>query len=284
MESQKIFIFGSTGYFGRHFSDFFKSKGWKVLSERVEITNLSAVREVLKKYSPDIVLNCAGKTGTPNVDWCETHKAETMSVNVTGALNIAITCDELKLYFAHLGSGCVYQGDNKSKGFAETDEPNFYGSFYSRTKLYSEKLLAEFNPLQLRVRIPIEGVSHPKNVIDKLLKYERVVCIENSFTIVEDFIPAAFELMERGERGIFNMTNVGFMDHKFLMEKYREIVAPSRKFEYMDLEGLKKVTLAARSNCVLNTDKREALGIHMPEIQGRIPEILNNYKKQKLSV
>jgi len=234
----KIYIFGATGYFGSHFVDFFKKKGWEVFTNRVDIRDLSAVETALEKTKPEVVFNCAGVTGTPNVDWCETHKEETALININGVINLAATCKKLNIYFAHLGSGCVYAGNGgRENGFLETDEPNFDGSFYSRTKAASEKIIADMDALQLRVRIPIEGKPNRKNVIDKLLKYDRVVNIENSFTIVEDFIPAAYELIQRRETGIFNMTNAGSMDHKFLMESYRTIVDPSRTFEYMDEAG-----------------------------------------------
>lgn len=275
----KVYVFGATGYFGSHFVKYFQDKKWEVLTERVDIRDFGAVQKILEKTKPAVVLNCAGVTGTPNVDWCETHKEETALININGAINLASACSKLNIYFAHLGSGCVYSGDGGRKnGFLEIDEPNFEGSFYSRTKAVSEKIIDEMNALQLRVRIPIEGKSHAKNVIDKLLNYPKIVNIENSFTIVEDFIPATYELIKRREKGIFNMTNKGSMNHKFLMENYRKIMDLDQKFEYMDEEGLAKVTCAARSNCVLDTEKRERLGISMPEIKERILKILKNYK------
>jgi hypothetical protein len=38
-----------------------------------------------------------------------------------------------------------------------------------------------------------------------------------------------------------------------------------------------------RSNCVLNTDKREALGIHMPPIGESVRRALKSYKTAKLA-
>jgi len=275
-----IFIFGSTWYFGAKFKTYFEQKWWKVFSERVDIRDLSAVSDILEKYNPDVVLNSAGITGVPNVDWCESNKGETMAVNVNWAVNIAVVCEKLNKYFIHIGSGCIYEWNWwKVYWFTEEDAPNFWGSFYSRTKMISEKLLEEFNPLQLRVRIPVEWKSFRKNVIDKLLKYEKVVTIDNSFTIVEDFIPAAFKLIEKWERGIFNMTNVGYMDHEYLMENYRKIVDPTRNFTYMNVEELKQYTCAARSNCVLDSSKREKLWISMPDVKVRVLEILKYYQE-----
>ncbi len=283
----KIYIFGATGYLGSHFVEYFNQKNWEVFTDRVDIRDLSLIEKALDTTQPDVVLNCAGVTGTPNVDWCETHKEAAALININGAINLASACNLKNIYFAHVGSGCVYEGDGgRENGFLETDEPNFGGSFYSRTKAASEKMITDITnnkALQLRVRIPIEGKSHAKNVIDKLLKYERVASIPNSFTIVEDFIPASYQLIEQQEKGIFNMTNVGWMDHKFLMEKYREIVDSTKTFEYMDEAGLAAVTCAARSNCILDTDKREKLKISMPDIKERIPAILEAYKQSLLA-
>ncbi len=278
----KIYIFGANGYLGSHFAEYYQKQGDTVFTDRVDIRDYSAVLRALEKTKPDIVINAAGKTGTPNVDWCESNKAETALVNINGALNIAGVCDLLGIYMVHIGSGCIYAGHGGSgNGFTEEEPANFGGSYYSRTKAVSETMLEEFNILQLRVRIPIEGKSYRKNVIDKLKNYDRVVSIENSFTVVEDFIPASAELIRRKERGIFNMTNVGSMDHKFLMELYRDIVDPERTFDYMTEAELNAITKAPRSNCTLDVTKRENLGIHMPEIKERMPEILEAYKRNQ---
>jgi len=272
-----VYIFGSGGYFGSHFTEYFKSKGWDVITDRVDVRNFEDVKNALISKKPDVVLNCAGRTGVPNVDWCESHKEETMTVNVQGALNVICAASELNIYAVHVSSGCIYEGDNNGKGFTEEDTPNFYGSFYSRTKIYSEQALKEFNPLQLRVRIPIEGKSCSKNVINKLLNYDKIISVENSFTIIEDFLPSSYALIEQKVQGVFNMTNEGSMDHEFLMNNYTEIVDNNKKFEVMSLDDLNQITCAARSNCVLNTGKQKEYNILMPNIKQRIPEIMKMY-------
>ena len=274
-----VFIFGSSGYFGSHFETFFKQKSWNIIKNTADISDYTEVEKILRLHNPDVVINAAGKTGTPNVDWCESHKEETMKVNVQGALNIVSVCHSMDIYCVHIGSGCIYTGDNNQKGFSEEDPANFYGSFYSRTKIYSENALKEFNPLQLRVRIPLEGKAHSKNVINKLLQYERIISEENSFTIVEDFLEASYQLIQRKERGIFNMTNHGSMNHEFLLSEYQKIIDPDKKFSFMSLSELAKSTKAPRSNCVLTTHKLESLGIIMPDIKKRVPEILKDYLK-----
>ena len=40
--------------------------------------NRESVLADLEKYKPTHVLNCAGCTGRPNVDWCESNKETTV--------------------------------------------------------------------------------------------------------------------------------------------------------------------------------------------------------------
>ncbi len=276
---ERILLFGSTGFIGSHFKEALEEKGYEVYGPRVEVTDISDVQKAFTEIRPNIVVNATGKTGTPNVDWCETHPVETLTVNVGGSLNIAAVAQDMGVYMVQLSSGCVYNGDKGGKGYLETDEPNYFGSLYSRSRVYSEKLLREFpNVLQLRVRIPITGKSHPKNLIDKLLRYPKMINVPNSCTVIEDFIPAAIHLMEKGKKGIFNMTNIGAMDHKSIMEMYKEIVDPKFKINLMPKKE-QAALCERRSNCVLNTDKREKLGVHMPPLEKSLKKILESYKK-----
>ena len=275
---KKILLLGSTGFIGSHLKPALEGAGYKVYAPRIEIRNHTEIEEAVYKIRPDVIINATGITGKPNVDWCETHPSETFSVNVAGSINIATVAEEFGVYMVQMASGCVYDGYKKG-GYTEEDEPNYFGSLYSRSRVYSEKILKEFpNVLQLRVRIPITGKPHRKNLIDKLLKYPKMINVENSCTVIEDFIPSAIELMKRKETGIFNMTNIGAMDHKSIMTLYKKIV--DSKFEIQLMPKKEQEELCKRrANCIMNTDKREKLGVHMPPLEESLKRILKNYKK-----
>lgn len=275
---KKILLLGSTGFIGSHFKCDLEGKGYKVFAPRIEIRNHTEIEKTVYDTRPDVIINATGITGYPNVDWCEDHPGETFSVNVAGSINIATIAEEFGVYMVQMASGCVYDGYKKG-GFTEEDEPNYYGSLYSRSRVYSEKILKEFpNILQLRVRIPITGKPHVKNLIDKLVKYPKLINIKNSCTVIEDFIPAAIQLMEKKETGIFNMTNIGAMDHKSIMTLYKEIVDPNFEIKLMPKKAQQKLC-KRRANCILNTDKREKLGVHMPPLEESLKRVLENYKK-----
>lgn len=67
-----------------------------------------AVRKTLDEIQPTHVINCAGKTGRPNVDWCESHKLETMESNGLGTLMLSYECEKRGVHCTVLGTGCQF--------------------------------------------------------------------------------------------------------------------------------------------------------------------------------
>lgn len=277
----KKIVFGA-GFLGTRIAEYLNYN--LIGREEVDVLDSSSLSAFLDMKKPDIVINAIGKTGRPNIDWCESHKEETIESNVLAAANLAINCSKKGIYLVHLGSGCIYRGNNNGEGYSEEDEANLQGQFYSKTKILSEKILKEFPCLQLRIRMPIDNKPHERNLIDKLVKYSKVLDSQNSMTTVPHMLPALEVLIEKRKTGIYNFTNPGTISALEIMQMYREIIEPSHKFEAVSLEELDKITLGKRSNCMLNTDKLKAAGIVLPEIHEAVEECLLSYKtylKQK---
>ncbi len=271
----KILIFGN-GYIGNEFLEFY---GDKAVMSKVRLEDYSDVLAELEVQKPDVVLNCAGKTGRPNVDWCEDNKMATITSNVMAPMILARACEELGVYMVHLGSGCVYEGYNDGDGFTEDDEPNFDGSFYSKTKAWSEKMLKEFPVLQLRLRMPFDSKPGPRNFVTKIVKYEKVISVPNSISVMDDFLDASAKLIEQKVTGIFNMTNPGVIDHAEILDIYKELVDPSYDYEIFSVEEMEKITKAKRSNCRLATDKMEDYGVKMRPVKEAVRDALTEYAK-----
>jgi len=252
----------------------------EAVAPSADIADAAAVAKALDAEKPDVVINAAGKTGRPNVDWCEDHKVETMRSNVTGPLVLLEECAKRGIYWVHLSSGCVYSGDNGGKGFTEADAPNFFGSFYSRTKAWSETALREFPVLILRLRMPFDGTTDSRNLIMKLKGYTRVLDAMNSVTYLPDFLRAAALLIERRRTGVWNLVNDGPISPCRVMELYREIVDPSHTFERLTLNDLPQVVKAGRSSCVLSLEKLTKEGIRMTPIEAAMREALNLIRKK----
>ena len=269
----KMLIFGK-GYVAHKFLDYF---GDDALISDVRIEDYSKVKAELESKKPDVVVNCAGKTGRPNVDWCEDNKMATISSNVVAPIILARVCEELETYMVHIGSGCVYEGYNDGKGFHEDDEPNFEGSFYSKTKKWSEELLKEFPILQLRLRMPLDGIPGPRNFITKITKYAKVISVPNSISVMKDFMMAADTLIKKRATGIYNVTNPGTIEHKAILDIYKELVDSEYEYEIFSLKELAKITKAGRSNCGLSTKKLEDEGIYLRPVDQAVRETLVEY-------
>ena len=118
--------------------------GKEVYTTTVRMQNREGVIAELEKVKPTHVLNCAGSTGRPNVDWCEDNKEDTVRNNVIGTLNLTDACFLKGIHITVFATGCIYAYDDAhpigGQGFLETDKANFAGSFYSETKAHVEEV------------------------------------------------------------------------------------------------------------------------------------------------
>lgn len=272
----KVLIFGGGGYLGGKLREMYPDAA----APTVDIADPVAVRKVLDDVKPDTVINAAGKTGKPNVDWCEDHKEETLRANVTGPLVLLEECMKRGIYFVHVGSGCIFTGPRKGGGgYTEEDEPNFTGSFYSLTKAMSDRLLKPFPVLQLRIRMPFDGTNSPRNLLTKLRGYKRVLDAKNSITYMPDFFEALKTLVAKRATGIYNVVNPGAVSPYDIMVRYKKEVDPSHEFEKISVEELSQVVRAGRSNCELDVSKLEKEGVVMRPSSEAIAEAFASFRK-----
>ncbi len=272
---ENVLLFGGRGYIASHIKTIYPN----AMLPETDIADAAGVAEVLDRVKPDVVINAAGKTGRPNVDWCEDHKLETMRSNVQGPLNLLEACSKRKIYWVHIGSGCTYEGDNGGKGFTEEDAPNFTGSFYARSKLWIDQILKDFPVLQLRLRMPFDGTDQPRSLINKLKKYPKVLDQQNSLTYVPDFLLALQTLVTNRRTGIYNVVNSGTISPYRIMLQYKEFVDPNHVFERLTLDHLGDVVKAGRSNCVLSNAKVLAEGVSMRPVEEAVTEALRDLRK-----
>lgn len=253
---------------------------------KADITDREAVRAALREHRPDAVVNAAGKTGKPNVDWCETHQHETYRGNVVGPMVLADACAEAEVYLLHLGSGCVFYGDPPHPGgWLEDDFANPV-SFYSRTKYAADLVLSRLPHVGVaRLRMPIDGEPGPRNLITKLAAYRQVVDVENSVTIIDDLVEVVRGLTQRRLSGVFHATNPGTMRHRELLALYRELVDPSHTCELIAEDELvsRGLALKARSNCILGGARLAEAGIHMRPIDEALRATMQQYARRRAS-
>ena len=231
------------------------------------IRSFADAERLVQKHRPRVLINAIGYTGVRNVDDCEKDKEGTLTANVFVPLWLAEACLRHGVKFVHISSGCIYRYDyKKDRPVTETRPPDYFDLFYSRTKIYAEQALlplrARHNILIVRLRIPLDNVPHPKNILTKLLRYRKVIELPNSVTYVPDFVKALKFLLRRDARGVYNVVNKGAMRYADLLEAYRRL-RPGftyKKIRFRSL-GLK------RSNLIMSCRKLERAGFRMRPIR-----------------
>ena len=230
----------------------------------------------------DVIINTIAKT---DIDWCEKHKKEAEEVNVNLAWALAQAAYEHDKRYVFFSSGCIFESketttDSKiAETFSyhvESDVPNPQ-CFYAKTKVLAEEKIKIVNPhaLIIRPRLPLSEVSHPRNTIDKLLKYDLINTNQESVTVVEDMFPVLKNLMEGGVYGVFHLVNAGTISpsHIALMlgHQFKEV----SKFEQD--ERLSREGRAKRVTTYLGSERIELL----PDIRKRITRLVLDYEKRK---
>ncbi|CAL5359981.1 unnamed protein product [Camellia sinensis] len=258
----KFLIYGRTGWIGGLLGKLCESQGIDYVYGSGRLENRSSLDSDLVSINPTHVFNAAGVTGRPNVDWCESHKVETIRTNVVGTLTLADLCRDRGLILINYATGCIFEYDSahplgSGVGFKEEDIPNFIGSFYSKTKAMVEDLLNNYeNVCTLRVRMPISSdLTNPRNFITKITRYEKVVDIPNSMTILDELLPISIDMAKRNLTGIYNFTNPGVVSHNEILEMYRDYIDPNFTWKNFNLEEQAKVIVAPRSNNELDATK-----------------------------
>jgi dTDP-4-dehydrorhamnose reductase len=108
-----ILLLGASGYIGQAFQQELENRRWPqtLLSRKqLDYSKFDLLLTYLREKKPSFVLNAAGYTGKPNVDACETARADTLQGNTLLPLTIAHACVAADIPFGHVSSGCIYSG------------------------------------------------------------------------------------------------------------------------------------------------------------------------------
>ncbi|KAH9538493.1 hypothetical protein CY35_15G008500 [Sphagnum magellanicum] len=209
-------------------------------SSRLE--NWAQLEANIASAKPSHVFNATGVTGRPNVEWCESHKVETIRANIVGTLTLVDVCKQNNLLLIN---------------FEHDNTPNFVGSYYSNTKI-------KWGPVKKVEELLKEFDNNPRNFITKISRYQKMVNTPNNMTILDELLPISIEMAKRNLRGIWNFANPGVVNHNEILEMYRQYIKPGFSWKNFTLEEQAKVIIAPWSNNEL----------HASKLQGEFPEDL----------
>lgn len=243
--------------------------------------------EELFKDTPDVIVNAIGFCGRPNVDQCEIEKHNTYMANVVYPSVLAGACEDRGIRMIHIGSGCIYFGDSPFKG----ERPGAFDpgwredsianpkSYYSKTKYACDLILGEMsNVTTLRIRMPISTQNNPRNFINKIRGYSQVIDIPNSVTFMDDLTRCIDWAIAKNQTGIFHVVNPEPVTAAQVMREYQKY-DPSHTFSIIDEAELDRITVAKRSNCIINGDKLRQAGFTMTPSEEALKNCMAAYVK-----
>jgi len=129
-------VTGAGGMLGRDLVSVLERRGAEVAGLRrtdLDITDQAAVRAALRRWQPDVVVNCAAWTA---VDGAETREADALLVNGQAVTGLAAACAGQGAVLVQPSTDYVFDGQ-ASQPYPE-DSPTAPQTAYGRTKLAGE--------------------------------------------------------------------------------------------------------------------------------------------------
>ncbi len=222
---KKILVTGANGLLGQKATEIFRnesaheliltdlhdnafdSKGFDYFP--MDITKKEEVKDAVKKYLPDIIINTAAYT---NVDGCETDREMSWKVNVDSVKHFIIASRVNSSKIIHISTDYVFDG--KSGNYSESSKPNPL-SYYGKSKLASENALitSGINFAIVRTMI-IYGTG--KNLrpnfavwlINMLSEKNQVTIVDDQFgmpTMVDDLGWSLVKMVDLNKSGLYHI-------------------------------------------------------------------------------
>lgn len=280
----RVLLYGANGWIGSQVVKLLKKGGHTVMNGLIRAEDPTTLENEIKFINPTHIMSFIGRThgkidnkAYTTIDYLEQPGKikENVRDNLYSPMVLAILCKKYNIHFTYMGTGCIFEYDEKHPfgeevdGFTEEDTPNFFGSGYSVVKGYTDRLMHLFEDtvLNIRIRMPIVSAVHPRNFITKIVHYEKVCSVPNSMTVLDELLPLMLDMAEKKVTGTMNLTNPGLISHNEILQMYKELVDPQFTWKNFTVEEQAQILAAGRSNNFMDTTRLESLYPHVTPIK-----------------
>ena len=182
----------------------------------LDITNLEAIRKMVKEEGVRVIINCAAYT---NVDKAEEDVEFCELLNATASQNLAIAMKEVDGLLVHVSTDYVFGGDPYNTPCTE-DKKGTPTGVYGQSKLHGEQNIQKVNCHHLIIRTAWLYSEFGKNFVKTMLnltatKAELKVVFDQTGTptYAYDLAAAIYDIVENrkyeGKDGIYHYSNEG---------------------------------------------------------------------------
>lgn len=235
-ETKRILLTGANGLLGQKVTEIFRHETPHTLvltdlQEKasdprgfeyfpMDLTKKEDVKEAVKKYELDIIINCAAYT---NVDGCEDDRETSWKANVDAVKNLIIAARSVNAKIIQISTDYIFDG--KSGNYTEQSKPNPL-SYYGKSKLAAENALVTSGISYAIVRTMIiygTGKNLRLNfatwLVDSLSRKQKVNIVDDQFgmpTMVDDIAWGLVKIVDLNKSGIYNISGSEYMNrHEF---------------------------------------------------------------------
>ncbi len=181
-----------------------------VTRKEADLADGAAVRDVISRLKPDVVVHCAAMTA---VDQCETDKDLARRINVEGTRAVADAVRGVKARLVYISTDYVFDGA-KNGPYAPDDPPHPL-NVYGLTKWEGEKIALDTSG-GLVVRsswlFSRRGKSFVRTVLELAARQSEIKMVNDQTgtpTWSKDLAAAILVCIEKKASGILHVTNTG---------------------------------------------------------------------------
>lgn len=293
----KVIVYGSQGWIGKQFIRLLKEYNINFYRGFARVNNIEELKKEIILSNPTHIISFIGRTHGKNfntIDYLEQpgKLVENLRDNLYAQVTLANVCTSMNIHYTCIGTGCIFDYDenhesgNVQQGFQEHDDPNFYGSSYSIVKGFTDMLMHQYEDtvLNLRIRLPVDTIDSPRNLISKIIRYDKVCSIPNSISVLPNLLPAVLKMMIDQVTGTINLTNPGSITHNRILELYKKYVNQEFTWKTMSIEEQNNILLAARCNNVLDTSTLKSIYPDLLNVEEAVEIVLKNWNKKIVQI
>jgi dTDP-4-dehydrorhamnose reductase len=279
--STKIAIIGAAGQLGADLARVFGNDAITFDLPELDITDSSSL-QILKKYSPDVIVNTAA---VRNTDACENEPELTFRVNALGARNVGFLAKELGALNIYISTDFIFDG-SKTEPYLESD-PAYPLSVYGVSKLSGELFTKAITPEHyiLRVASLFGLASTPEKRVNFVETMLRIAEKQNQLRVIDDIIMSptytyhvatALQRMLALEltRGTYHVVNSGSCSWFEFTNEIFTLLGKDVSIEAIASSEFKTKAERPRFS-VLSNEKLKKHGIEMPSWKEGLKEYLS---------
>ena len=287
----KTLVLGANGQLGKDVTDELKNRKHKVVTTdivgdcdfKLDFTSEIKTRELVKKLSPEAIINCAAWTAVDAAE-DEENREKVFALNVTGVKNLVIAAKEVNAKLMHISTDYVFDGQGEKPW--QPDDKNYKPlCYYGETKLQGELEVAKYDKYFIvRIAWLFGG---PISFVNTMLKvgktHDEVKVVNDQIgtpTYSKDLARLLVDMIESDKYGYYHATNEGgyiswydFCKEIYKQANYQTKVTPVSTVEY----GLSKAVRPFNSR--LDKSKLSDNGfVRLPSWQDALNRYLKEYK------